>query len=107
MDLKIVSKNKNPFLEREEIIFEGQDEKQTPSRKAIKERIIALTNSSQDTVLVKKIENQFGSHVFSGTAFVYKAADKMKKTHRTFALKKEGLVTEAVKKEAPKAEEKK
>ncbi|MDO8633988.1 MAG: hypothetical protein Q7K34_01715 [archaeon] len=107
MDLKIVSRHKNPFLEREEIIFEGQSDKQTPSRKDIKERLIALTNSSQDTMLVKKIENEFGSHEFSGTAFVYQTADKMKKTHRAYVLKKEGLLKEEPKKEAAKQEGKK
>ena len=107
MDLKIVSKHKNQFLEREEIIFEGQSDKHTPSRKDIKERLIALTNSSADKMLVEKIENNFGSHVFSGTAFVYNDADKMKKTHKAFALKKEGLWKEEPKKEAPKQEEKK
>ncbi|MBI4044688.1 MAG: hypothetical protein HY392_03190 [Candidatus Diapherotrites archaeon] len=107
MDLKIVSRQKNPFLEREEIIFEGQSDKQTPSRKDIRERLIALTNASQDTMLVKKVENRFGSHGFTGTAFVYQTADKMKKTHRAFALKKEGLIKEEPKKEAAKQEEKK
>lgn len=107
MDIKIVSKHKNPFLEREEIIFEGQTDKQTPSRKDIKERLIALTNSSADKMLVEKIENNFGSHEFSGTAFVYNDADKMKKTHKAYMLKKEGLLKEEPKKTEAKQEEKK
>ncbi len=100
MELKITSQEKNPFLQRQEIRFEVDSEKSTPSRKDVKSKLVALTNSTEDKILVKEIKNRFGSKNFFGTAFLYASAEKLQKTHKKFALKKEGLLKEEPKKEA-------
>ena len=104
MDLKIVSQKKNVFLDREEIVFDVVAEK-TPSRKDVKNKLMALTNTNEGQVLVKKIENAFGSKHSSGSAFIYPSIEKLKGTHRAFALKREGIAVEV--KKAAEAEEKK
>lgn len=93
MDLKIVSQEKNPFLQRQEIRFETDAEK-TPSRKDVRAKLAALTNSKEDQILVKEIKNRFGSKHFSGHAFVYSGKDQVRKMHKFFALKRDKHVSE-------------
>ncbi len=94
MEVKIVSKEKNPFLEREEIEFEVESDKSTPSRNDVKSKLIALTNSSDDKLIVLSITNSFGAKKFKGKAFVYESKEKLKKMHKFFALKRDKLVNE-------------
>lgn len=104
MELKILSQTKNPLMQRQEIEFEAVTEKNTPSRTEIKNKIVALLNSSQDNTIIKKIKNKFGSKNCTGTAFVYESKEKLKKNHRFFLLKREKMATEQ---EIKKREEKK
>lgn len=94
MDLKIVSQKENPFLERKEIVFEASSDNGTPSRTEVKNKLVALTNSAPDKVLVQAVTNRFGSKTFTGHAFVYKSNEKLRLTHRFYSLKRDKLASE-------------
>jgi ribosomal protein S24E len=112
LKLKIVKRNKNPLLKREEIEFAVEESKSVPSRKDVAEKIAAQTNAQAGTVVVKKIETAFGSKDFQGRVNVYESVEALKKVEpahmkaRLEGKKKEGEEKKEEKKEAPKEEKK-
>jgi small subunit ribosomal protein S24e len=108
MNVKILTRQKNPLLAREEIGFEVVEAKITPSRKELVQKIAALVNGKEDSVSIEKIEQNYGSKTIRGTAKVYADAEKMKcfepkfKIERTFGKQEEKK--EKVKDAAPASE---
>lgn len=88
MEFNIVSKEKNPFLKMEEIKFEISDVTKTPTKKEVKEQIAALTNSKEELIAIKKIDQQFGSHTAFGHARVYESKELMEKTEPKYILER-------------------
>lgn len=86
MDLNIVSKEKNPFLQREEIKFEISKTEKIPTRKEVRQKLAALTNSKEENLVVNKIRHKFGFHEVFGTARIYESKEQMKKTEEKFVL---------------------
>ncbi|MCX8158528.1 MAG: 30S ribosomal protein S24e [Candidatus Diapherotrites archaeon] len=77
MELEILERNKNPLLQREEIIFKTFSEK-TPSRKEIKSKLAALLDKEENLIIIDKIENKFGSKEIEGFAKVYNSKEYLK-----------------------------
>jgi ribosomal protein S24E len=88
MDLEIVSKKSNPLLSREEIVFRIKNFTSTPSRKDIRAKIAALTNSKEELVIVGKINQEYGLNLVEGESRVYKNAEQMKKVELPFFLER-------------------
>ena len=70
MEHKILSKHKNQFLHREEIIME-MNAKSSPSVEAVKEAI----GKSKDLIVVKNITSNFGTHSFTADLVVYDSVE--------------------------------
>ena len=74
MDTKIISKNKNNFLNREEIVMEINNPS-TPSIDSVKE----ATGKTKELVVVRKIHSNFGSHTFTADIVVYDSLESKEK----------------------------
>jgi len=66
MESKILKQEKNPFLNREEIVIELSSEI-APKIDEVKEAV----GKDSDLTIVKKISSNFGKHVFSADVVVY------------------------------------
>lgn len=76
MEVKLVSRSKNPFFNREEVTFVVEHEGEgTPSRVEVRRRLAALLNVSLDQVFVKKIEAEYGVGQSKGVARIYSSKD--------------------------------
>ncbi len=74
MKANIISKVKNPFLEREEIVIEIS-EKVTPSKEEVKD----FLGVEKDKIVVNKIEANFGRYTFLADVHVYDSVDSRQK----------------------------
>lgn len=75
METKILSKTKNNFLNREEIILEIKN-KISPSAEAVKESI----GKSKDLIVVKNISSNFGHQNFVADIVVYDSIQSRDRT---------------------------
>ena len=105
MIVNIEEKNENPVLNRTEIKFSAKEAQKTPSRKEIKQKIIALINSDEKLTVIDVLETRYGTSDLKGTAKIYKDEKQMKKLEEKYILarnfgKKEKAKTEK-KEEAP------
>ncbi|MCK5321402.1 hypothetical protein KAJ38_02385 [Candidatus Pacearchaeota archaeon] len=74
MESKIIKQEKNPFLEREEIVMEVISEVAPNS-----EEIKTLVGKDADLTVVKKIQGNFGKNVFVVDVVVYDNIEAKKK----------------------------
>ncbi|MFH1752373.1 MAG: 30S ribosomal protein S24e [archaeon] len=108
MNLEIINKEKNDLLGRAEIKFEVKADK-TPSRKELKKKIAALTNSKEELIIVDKIKQEFGFHKTTGLAKIYVNRIELEKTEPKYLLNRNEGKKEEKKEEVKtaKVEEKK
>ncbi len=117
MKLDIISKNKNPLFNREEIEFKITDSDATPSRADTRKLILSSINIKNENLLViKKIESIFGNNASKGYAFIYNNEESLKKLEPSFIIKRNQVKEKAAseekkepseeKKEQPKQESK-
>src|SRR3989344_287600 len=66
MNLKILKQEKNPFLHREQIIFEIKSNA-APSSEEVKKAI----GKDEELVVIKKIKGNFGTQTFTADVFIY------------------------------------
>jgi len=66
MKSEIISKNKNPFLHREEIVLSFEAEV-APSYDDVKKEV----GANEDLIVINKVEGQFGKKRFIATVDVY------------------------------------
>jgi len=74
MESKIIKQEKNPFLQREEIVLEIKSEA-APSFEEIKKQI----GKDENIVVIKKVNSNFGTQTFTAEVFVYDSAEARKK----------------------------
>jgi ribosomal protein S24E len=74
MESKIIKQEKNPFLNREEMIFEIKSDA-APSFEEIKKQI----GKDENIVAVKKVNSNFGTQTFTAEVFVYDSPEAKKK----------------------------
>ena len=89
---KIIKQEKNPFLEREELVLEIQSDS-TPTSDEVKKEILAargipsekgtdvpsLSGKDAELTVIKKINTSFGKRIFTVEAVVYDNAEAKKK----------------------------
>jgi len=71
MNLKILDQKKYPLLHREEYKLKIDFSKTTPSGSEIKEKVVGLVKISEDRVVVKCINQEFGSNSAKVLVYVY------------------------------------
>lgn len=110
MEHKIISQQKNPFLQREEILIE-MTSATAPSFEDVKKAV----GKDEKLVVVKKVDGQFGQHIFIADVVVYDSEKAKKnveivpqKTRKKIAEDEKKKIEEEKKQkeEAKKAEEK-
>lgn len=102
MELKIETEKNNPLLHRKELHFTIASK--TPvDRAKIKDKIVALTGSNDDRVVVDKINRKYGEDKITGMAKVYSTKKALMEIENKFMVKRNKI---GEKKEEPKAEEK-
>ncbi|HIH16230.1 MAG TPA: 30S ribosomal protein S24e [Candidatus Diapherotrites archaeon] len=108
MEVEIVSREKNPLLQREEVVFRVEGVETTPSKKELRARLAALLNAKEDAVVVRAVRQRFGSKEVGGEAIAYQDAEQMKRTELKYIVNRNLGIKEAKEKkeEAPKAEAK-
>ncbi|MBD3263375.1 30S ribosomal protein S24e [Candidatus Woesearchaeota archaeon] len=89
MDIKITDKKENVLLNRTEIKADIEHVgKPTPSRAEIKEKLAAMLSSDKNLVIIRKLEQDFGSKT-KCTAMQYKTRDDLEKIEQKYLLKRD------------------
>ena len=101
MDLKILNKKENPLLHREDIDFEVNNAKTTPSIKDLREQIAASSGSKKELVVVRVANPLYGKHKVSGNAKIYENPEIMKRIEQEYVIAR----NEGTKKKAKEKEE--
>ena len=80
MDIKITSKFENKLLERKEVQFEIQQlKKATPSRKEIRDKLIAQLDANKEAAMLIKIKTHIGKGLVKGLMHIYETLEVAKK----------------------------
>jgi ribosomal protein S24E len=74
METKIISEEKNPFMDREEIVLEISADV-TPTFDEVKKAV----GKDESLTVVKKVHTNFGRHTFVSEVFVYGSAESKNK----------------------------
>ncbi len=114
MKVKINSKHKNSLMNREEMEFEASDFEKTPSRKEIRERIVAEIGAKPELVVIGKTRQAFGHKKMVGIATAYSDLDSLKRLEQAYLINrtegkkgKKGVQEEKPEKKEEAKEEKK
>lgn len=107
--LKFVKKEKNPLLSRQEIEFEIDGAKITPSKKELRQNISSLCDSKEEMVVISSMKQHYGSGKVTGSAFVYDSKEALERIENKYLINRQLGIKgrpkeEAKKEEAPKEE---
>ncbi|MCK5660887.1 MAG: 30S ribosomal protein S24e [Methanosarcinales archaeon] len=78
MDIEIISKKENPLLQRTELTFTANADGATPTRSDVKNKLVAMLDSSQELLILDNIETRYGSTECTGYVKVYETAERAK-----------------------------
>src|SRR5512139_1314816 len=82
MELQIIKDKKNPLLKRREVSIKINN-KGTPSRIDIKNKLAAMANSKPELIVIEHIDTVFGNQEVVGTVSIYQSEDRLKQlAHR-------------------------
>ncbi|MCX6800975.1 MAG: 30S ribosomal protein S24e [Candidatus Diapherotrites archaeon] len=87
MKLDIKTNNRNETLKRNEVTVETE-EKVTPSRAALREKLSAVLNAPQEKIIIDKIETKFGSPKATIYVKVYDSREQLRKIEAKHMLKR-------------------
>lgn len=88
MELEIKKETENKSLGRKEIEFAGEGNGKTPSRHELLEKLSQRLVVKQELIVIKNIDNPYGSHRFSGVAHVYASKEVLGKIEPGYLLKR-------------------
>jgi small subunit ribosomal protein S24e len=90
MDVKVISKNKNPLLKRQEVHFqvEHTETGSTPPRLETRKAVAKALKKDVDLVFVKKLETKTGTHTAVGLANVYDSVEQAKFVEPEYIIKR-------------------
>ena len=101
MEIEIQSKKNNPLLNRMEVRFlVNHDKEGTPRRESIRQGLAEKLNVSKDTIFVDHMRSAYGIQRTEGYAKVYSSAENVKTSERTYILARHGLAEKKKTKEA-------
>ena len=88
MDFKIIKKDKNTLHNREDITFTISNTGATPTRREVKDLIVAKTSSKADTIAIISIKSEFGKNNAKGTAHIYKSKEDLEQKEPKHIIKR-------------------
>lgn len=77
MELQITADKKNPLLKRREVSIKINN-KGTPSRIDIKNKLAAIANSKPELVVIEHLDTVFGKTELTGIVNIYESEDRLK-----------------------------
>ncbi len=77
MELQIIRDNKNPLLKRREILLKINN-KGTPSRIDVKNKLAAMVNSKPELIVIEHLDTAFGKMELKGTVSIYESEERLK-----------------------------
>jgi small subunit ribosomal protein S24e len=78
MELQIIKDKKNPLLKRREVSLKINN-KGTPSRIDVKNKLAAIANSRPDLIVIEHLDTAFGKMEVTGIACIYESQEQLKK----------------------------
>jgi small subunit ribosomal protein S24e len=78
MEIHIIKDKTNPLLKRRELSLKIQN-KGTPSRIEVKNKIAALANSRPELIVIEHLETVFGKQEVVGSASIYETEGQLKR----------------------------
>lgn len=108
MEVVVIEDRENKVLERREVLVRITFNGATQKRSEIRDRLIAILNSSKDTLILDSVKTEFGAKEATAEVRIYQSKDKAFKTEPRHILRKNfpDEVKKEPKKEAPKKAEK-
>jgi ribosomal protein S24E len=100
--MKIEKREYKTLVEREEI-YAFNESDVTPSKSSIQEEISALVKKPKEQIVVKKIDQKYGSHESKILVYVYDSLDSLKKFELVNRRNKEKKAGEAAPEQAAQA----
>ncbi len=90
MDVKVVSKKKNPLLKRQEVHFQvgHTGTGSTPPRLETRKAVAKALKTDVDLVFVKKLETKTGTYTAVGLANVYDSVEQAKFVEPEYVIKR-------------------
>ncbi len=76
--MKILKETENRLFNRKELILEEEHKGSTPSKTEIKKAILGLTKSKEDTLVLDKIHQVYGTTKVKINAKVYSSPEDLK-----------------------------
>ena len=104
MEVEIVTKRENPFLNRTEVRFRvTHPAAVSPGRAALREELAKVLHATRDIVIVDFSRSEFGRAASRGYAKVYKSKEDALKVERKHILVRNGLLAAEKREEKVKA----
>ena len=93
MEINILNREKNPLLNREEIIVDIEHKGEpTPKRDDLKKKIGAMIGKDEKLIIVEKIISEFGKQRSKAFIHVYENEEDMKKLELKHILKRNKVI---------------
>ncbi|MDD5615722.1 MAG: 30S ribosomal protein S24e [Candidatus Methanoperedens sp.] len=77
MELQIIKDKKNPLLKRREVSIKINN-KGTPSRIDVKNKLAAIANSKPELIVIEQLNTAFGKTELTGIASIYESEERLK-----------------------------
>ncbi len=94
MKIEIVEEKDNPLLNRKELKIKIIHEGATPSRKEVKDALVALLGAEKERVILDSYTSRFGMKESVGTARVYETKERALEVESKPVLAKNELLAE-------------
>ncbi|WP_297464310.1 30S ribosomal protein S24e [Thermococcus sp.] len=93
MEIRVTEIRENRLLGRKEIYFDILHEGEpTPSREAVKGKLVAMLDLDPEKVVLQYIRSYFGSNVSKGYAKAYDDRERMLYIEPEYILVRDGLI---------------
>jgi len=107
MEVQVIEDRENKLLERREVAVKITFSGATPTRKEVKDRLIAVLNSDKDKLILGSINTGFGMKEAVADIRIYQSKDNAFKTEPRYVLRKNFPDEVKEEKKAPKEKPKK
>jgi small subunit ribosomal protein S24e len=94
MKIEILEEKDNPLLNRKELTLRIIHEEATPSRKEVRDALVALLGAEKDRVILDSYTSRFGKRESIGTARVYETRERALEVESKPVLLKNELLSE-------------
>ncbi|MEM4348486.1 MAG: hypothetical protein QXN37_02860 [Candidatus Anstonellaceae archaeon] len=91
MEVTISHRRENRSLDRTELLCDVSFDKAVPSRKELREAIVASVGCDPSCLIIVSVKGRFGCHTAKVRAHIYKTKEALLATERHHLLVRDGL----------------